>query len=105
DDTGSAFLKDDLGNVLGGVRTPWVDAPVAILSGEGQEGDRLCFLFGTTVLFDAAQMASLYVDQAGYEAAVAEALDEAIAGGFLLEEDAARIRAAAPLQWQAQVQE
>jgi hypothetical protein len=103
DDTGSAFLKDDLGNVLGGVRTPWVDAPVAILSGEGQEGDRLCFLFGTTVLFDAAQMASLYVDQAGYEAAVSEALDEAIAGGFLLEEDAPRIRAVAPLQWQSQV--
>ncbi|MDO8863907.1 alpha/beta hydrolase domain-containing protein [Haliea sp. E1-2-M8] len=103
DDASSAFLKDDLGNVLGGVRTPWVDAPVATLSGEGQEGDRLCFLFGTTVLFDAAQMASLYVDQAGYEAAVSEALDEAIAGGFLLQEDADRIRAVAPLQWQSQV--
>ncbi len=103
DDTGSAFLKDDLGNVLGGIRTPWVDAPVAILSGEGQEGDRLCFLFGTTVLFDAAQMASLYVDQAGYEAAVSAALDEAVAGGFLLGDDAARIRAVAPLQWQSQV--
>ncbi|MEQ9462216.1 MAG: alpha/beta hydrolase domain-containing protein [Haliea sp.] len=103
DDAGGAFLKDDLGNVLGGIRTPWVDAPVAILSGEGQEGDRLCFLFGTTVLFDAAQMASLYVDQAGYEAAVAAALDEAVASGFLLEDDAARIRAVAPLQWQSQV--
>lgn len=102
-DAGDAFVKDDLGNVTGGVRTPWVEAPVAILSGEGQEGDRLCFLFGTTVLFDAAQMASLYVDQAGYEAAVSEALDEAITGGFLLEEDADRIRAVAPLQWQSQV--
>tara|TARA_R110000772_G_scaffold238154_2_gene350058 strand:- start:1987 stop:3510 length:1524 start_codon:yes stop_codon:yes gene_type:complete len=103
DDSGTAFLKDAQGNVLGGVRTPWVDAPVAVLSGEGQEGDRLCFLFGTTVLFDAAQMASLYVDQAGYEAAVADALDRALEGGFLLPEDAERIRAVAPLQWQSQV--
>lgn len=103
DDSGTAFLKDTQGNVLGGVRTPWVDAPVAVLSGEGQEGDRLCFLFGTTVLFDAAQMASLYVDQAGYEAAVADALDRALEGGFLLPEDAERIRAVAPLQWQSQV--
>lgn len=103
DDSGTAFLKDAQGNVLGGVRTPWVDAPVAVLSGEGQEGDRLCFLFGTTVLFDAAQMASLYVDQAGYEAAVSDALDRALDGGFLLPEDAERIRAVAPLQWQSQV--
>ncbi|HCD54872.1 MAG TPA: hypothetical protein DEQ90_05550 [Halieaceae bacterium] len=103
DDSNSAFVKDEQGNVQGGVRTPWVDAPVAVLSGEGQEGDRLCFLFGTTVLFDAAQMAALYVDQAGYEAAVAESLDRALEGGFLLPEDAERIRAVAPLQWQSQV--
>lgn len=103
-DSGDAFLKDDLGNVQGGVRTPWVEAPVAILSGEGQEGSaNFCRLFGTTVLFDAARMASLYVDQAGYEAAVSAALDQAVAGGFLLEEDAIRIRAVAPLQWQSQV--
>jgi hypothetical protein len=102
-DSGTAFIKDDQGNVQGGVRTPWVDAPAAVLSGEGQDGDRLCFLFGTTVLFDAARMASLYVDQAGYEAAVAESLDRALEGGFLLPEDAERIRAVAPLQWQSQV--
>lgn len=103
DDTGTAFLKDELGLVRGGVRTPWVDAPVAILSGEGQSGDPLCFLFGTTRLFDAAQMAELYVDEAGYMDAVETALEDAIGGGFLLPEDADRIRAAAPLQWRSQV--
>jgi hypothetical protein len=48
-------------------------------------------------------MAALYVDQAGYEAAVAESLDRALEDGFLLPEDAERIRAVAPLQWQSQV--
>ena len=103
DDSQSAFERDSLGIARGGIRTPWVDAPAATLSGEGQSGDRLCFLFGTTELFDADHMASLYVDQAGYVAAVEQALEAAIAKGFLLPEDAARIRAVAPLQWQSQV--
>lgn len=102
-DSLSALERDSLGIARGGIRTPWVDAPAAVLSGEGQSGDRLCFLFGTTELFDAAHMASLYVGQAGYVAAVERSLEAAIAEGFLLPEDAGRIRAAAPLQWQSQV--
>ena len=101
DDTLSVFVKDELGNVQGGIRTPYVDAPAAVLSGEGQSGGGFCRLFGTTELFDAAQMAQLYTDQAGYEAAVSAAADEAVEAGFLLPEDAGRIRAAAALQWQA----
>ena len=101
DDTLSAFVKDELGNVQGGIRTPYVDAPAAVLSGEGQSGGGFCRLFGTTELFDAAQMAQLYTDQAGYEAAVSAAADDAVEAGFLLPEDAERIRAAATLQWQA----
>jgi hypothetical protein len=98
-DAGTAFAKDDLGNVLGGVRTPYVDAPAAVLSGEGQQGGGFCLLFGTTDLFDAAQMAALYVDRDGYIAAVSEAADDAVARGFLLAADAERIKAAAGLQW------
>ncbi|MEM1111765.1 MAG: alpha/beta hydrolase domain-containing protein [Pseudomonadota bacterium] len=101
DDAGEAFELDELGNVLGGLRTPYVDAPAARLSGEGQAGGSFCFTFGTTQLFDAATMAMLYVDQAGYEAAVAESADAAVERGVLLAEDAERIKAAASLQWQA----
>lgn len=101
DDAASAFVKDELGNVTGGIRTPYVDAPAAVLSGEGQDGSSFCGLFGTTDLFDAAQMAQLYTDQAGYEVAVSAAADDAVEAGFLLPEDADRIRAAATLQWQA----
>lgn len=98
-DDQSSFIYDDLGNVIGGIRTPYVDAPAAILSGEGQEGGGFCFLFGTTQLLDAPQMASLYVDKAGYEQAVSDATDQAVDKGFLLPADAQRIKAAASLQW------
>jgi len=93
------YRRDDLGNVLGGIRTPYVDAPAAILTGTPQPADSFCRLFGTTALFDAAQMATLYVDRAGYVQAVSDATDDAVDKGFLLAPDAQRIKAAAELQW------
>ncbi len=102
-DDGSDYLKDDNGNSTGGVRTPFTDAPSAILTGTGNTGDGFCRLFGTTSLFPADQMASLYVDEAGYVAAVAEATDAAVAAGFILPEDAEDIKAWAPEQWRSQV--
>jgi len=99
----SSFVYDGNGNVTGGIRTPYVDAPTAVLSGEGQGGGGFCFLFGTTVLFDAAQLASLYVDEAGYVAAVTAAAEAAVEAGFLLPVDADAIITWAPSQWQLQV--
>ncbi|MFK7733571.1 MAG: alpha/beta hydrolase domain-containing protein [Pseudomonadales bacterium] len=99
----TAFVLDNLGNVLGGIRTPYVDAPSAILSGLGQTGASFCGLFGTTELFDAATMASLYVDQAGFVSAVTEATEAAVDSGFLLRADANQIIAWAPQQWDRQV--
>ncbi|MEE4660408.1 MAG: alpha/beta hydrolase domain-containing protein [Halieaceae bacterium] len=101
-DSQTAYLTDSLGNVTGGIRTPYVDAASAVLSGEGQTGGSFCFLFGTTSLFTADQMASLYVDEAGYVEAVAAAADAAVSAGFLLPVDAEAIVAWAPQQWRAQ---
>lgn len=98
------FLFDELGNVLGGVRTPYVDAPAAVLSGLGQSGDSFCGLFGTTALFNADQMASLYIDESGYLDAVTAAANSAVAAGFLLQKDADLIIAWAPEQWRSQVE-
>ena len=95
----AGYDEDELGNALGGIRTPYLDAPAALLNGDPQEGDRFCFLFGGTRLFDAAQMASLYVDKAGYMQAVSDAADDAFEKGFLLAPDVERIKAAAGLQW------
>ncbi len=101
-DDQTSFLLDELGNVTGGIRTSYVDAASAILSGEGQIGSGFCGLFGTTELFSAAQMASLYVDADGFTAAVSATANSAVEAGFLLPEDAAAIITWAPQQWAQQ---
>jgi hypothetical protein len=101
-DDQSDFIKDSLGNVTGGIRHPYVDAPSAILSGSGNEGGGFCDLFGTTELFGAAQMASQYVDAAGFTEAVTEAANAAVTSGFLLQVDSDAIITWAPQQWALQ---
>jgi len=90
------IARDARGNALGGVRTPYVDAPIAKLSGEGQTGTLLCLLFGTTVPFDEATLAELYPMPGDYDAAFDAATDAALAAGFLLPEDAALMKAGMP---------
>lgn len=98
-DDQQAIVRDQFGNALGGIRSPYLDAPAATLSGEGQDGNSFCYQFGTTALFDQASMAMLYTDRAGYIAAVQSSADAAVEAGFLLREDAERIVTAAGLQW------
>ncbi|MFI4975004.1 MAG: alpha/beta hydrolase domain-containing protein [Caulobacterales bacterium] len=89
---GAACALDRLGNAKGGVRSPWVDAPTAVLSGLGQSGGAFGFLFGTTTPFDSAMLKALYPGgKADYLAKFTSALDDAIAGGFILEHDSAEI--------------
>ncbi|CAA0087836.1 Uncharacterised protein [Halioglobus japonicus] len=101
-DDGSDYVYDDLGNAKGGIRTPYVDAASAVLRGEPNIGNSFCRLFGTTALFSAAQMATLYTDEAGFVAAVTAATNDAVAADFLLQEDADAIITWAPNQWRAQ---
>ena len=92
---GQAFELDGLGNVLAGIRTPYVDAPVAVLSGLGQTGESFCSLFGTTRLFDEAMLAELYPTRQMYLDAVYDTTERAVEAGFLLPVDADLIIAAA----------
>ncbi len=102
-DGGTAFVLDAYGNTLGGIRTPYVDAPTATLSAYGQPGsatlsttaDSFCFLFGTTTLFDSATLKSLYPTHADYVNAVNTSANNALAQGFLLAPDVALIEQAA----------
>jgi hypothetical protein len=100
-----ALVRDDLGNVKGGVRTPYLDAPIATLEGEGQPQPNLdeideinienidfCFLSGTTKLLDAAALGALYADNAAYIEAVNTTTDDAVSKGFLLPADAELIK-------------
>lgn len=96
DEAGTAFTHDNLGNVEGGVRTPYVDAPVAVLHGEGQPpADVFCGLFGTTAQFDKAQLSELYPSKDVYVNAIDTATDSAVDAGFLLPADALLIKARA----------
>lgn len=91
----AAFVLDDLGNVRGGIRTSWVDAPVATLSGLGQRGGSFCGIFGTTVPFDAATLAELYPDHETYVSKVRGSTNRAAFQGFIRPADAALINQAA----------
>lgn len=82
------FALDDVGNVLGGIRTPSVDVPVDVLSGLPAPGASvICILFGTTTPIPADQLAARYSSAEEYLAAYEEATDAAIEAGFVLPED------------------
>jgi hypothetical protein len=68
-----AFETDEHGNVRGGIRTPFLDVPVAKLTGTGNaaaEGapptSAFCRIFGQTVPFTDAQLAALYPSHAHF---------------------------------------
>ena len=86
---GEAVARDRWGIALGGIRTPGVDAPVSVLTGDAPAGRSVfCMLFGDTVPFDAATIAALYPTDDTYVAAVADSANAAVDAGFLLRADA-----------------
>ncbi len=91
----AAYVLDEHGNARGGIRTSWVDVPVARLSGLGQTGASFCGIFGTTIPFDAAYLRALYPSHAVYVDAVTASTEAALAAGFLREADAILIIEAA----------
>ncbi len=77
--------KDENGNTRGGVRTPAVDVPIAMLSGTADlNGDILCSLFGKTTPFRKDKLMQLYPSHADYVAKVTASAAKAQAAGFLL---------------------
>jgi hypothetical protein len=94
------LCRDTLGIATGGIRTPWTDVPVAILSGTGQRGEMFAFLFGTTTGLSDADLARLYPGgKADYLARFESSLDAGIDAGFLLRDDRAEILAVASASW------
>lgn len=91
-----AYVLDENGNVKGGVRTPSVDAPTKVLSGEAPAGSSIiCVLMGSTEPLPKERLTALYADKAAYEAAYAKAADAAIDAGVILEDDRADLLAEA----------
>ncbi|HEY2314948.1 MAG TPA: alpha/beta hydrolase domain-containing protein [Streptosporangiaceae bacterium] len=97
---GRDLRRDNLGIATGGIRTPWTDVPVAVLSGTGQRGEMFAFLFGTTTGLSDADLARLYPGgKADYLVKFEVSLDSAIEAGFLLPDDRAEILAVADASW------
>lgn len=80
---GESFALDEYGNAKGGIRTHWVDAPVATLSGQGQTGGAFCGLFGTTLAFDDARLAEIYPDTGSFVRRVRSSTGRAVFQGFI----------------------
>jgi hypothetical protein len=92
---GKAVL-DAHGIATGGVRTPWVDVPVARTSGDGGDDTTMSSIFGSGELFDSATVRRLYPGGAmEYRDRFAAALDSAIQAGFILAADREEIVALA----------
>jgi acetyl esterase/lipase len=75
------LVTDANGLAEGGLRTPWVDVPTAVLSGAGS-------MVGSGKPFDAATLKRLYPGgRAEYIKKFEASLDAAIGAGFILPED------------------
>jgi hypothetical protein len=82
------YRTDDVGNVLGGVRTPCVDAPVEVLSGlAGPGASSVCRLFGRRLPADESVLRARYGSVREYLDTYEAVTDAAIAAGFVLADD------------------
>jgi hypothetical protein len=89
-------ILDANGLAQGGVRTPWVDVPIARTSGAGSDESTMASIFGSGELFDAATVQRLYPGGvADYLERFTASLDAAIQSGFILAADREEILALA----------
>lgn len=82
------LVRDELGIATGGVRTPPVDVPLRVLSGDPGSDGGACFLFGETRQLDEAEVAALYPSLDAYVDALGSSAAPAVEAGWLLPEDA-----------------
>ena len=102
--SGEQPVLDEHGIARGGVRTPWVDVPIARTSGAGGEGSMMASIFGSGEPFDASTVQRLYPDGVGdYLRRFTVSLDSAIQSGFLLAADREEILELAAATFDANV--
>ncbi|OBG28685.1 hypothetical protein A5672_03865 [Mycobacterium alsense] len=90
DDTVAEAAVDRFGNAVGGVPSPFLDAPLSRYEAHSTPGP-LCALAGREALLPHEVLAARYGDARTYLSEFTTSLDETIAAGFLLEADRAAI--------------
>lgn len=100
DDDPVRLVPDANGITRGGVRTPWVDVPIARTSGVAPAESPMSFLFGSGERFDADTLRRLYPGAStDYLDRFTTALDRAIGAGFIVAADRAEILELAAATW------
>lgn len=91
---GASVARDpQTGNLLGGVRPPWIKVPSATYLTDQETGCGSAF--DTKVPYSARQLKALYGSYANYASRFDNAKQQAIKEGYLLPEDAVRVKAVA----------
>jgi hypothetical protein len=88
-DAGGSQVRDADGNVVGGLRYPFIDVPLGTNTGSG------CPLFGTYYAWSKAKILERYPTHADYYEQVEASVQRLLDGGFLKDYDAEEILAAA----------
>jgi hypothetical protein len=86
--------RDADGIAIGGIRTPPVDVPVVVLSGQpGPNPSVICLLLGSAKPLPPARLAQLYTSLSAYLSRYDAAADATIKAGFVLPQDRAALLA------------
>ena len=87
----TSYGTDKNGEALGGVRTPQVAAPIAVVNGTGDTssaGGGFCGIFGLTAPFSSAKLAQLYPTHGAFVTKWDQAVASDVSKGYLLPADA-----------------
>jgi Alpha/beta hydrolase domain len=85
---GLTKVRNELGLAQGGIQLSQVSVPTALNTGSNSGAQVFCFLFGTHVPFDEAQLDALYRNHGKYLTAVLRADKANVEAGYLLHDDA-----------------
>jgi hypothetical protein len=87
----AAVAADQYGNGIGGIRSPYVDVPVATYYTHAP-GPATCRNIGYKIPFEWARLEALYSSAKNYAAKVNQTIDQLVKDKWLLESDAKRLR-------------
>lgn len=97
---GGVLVRDESGIAEGGIRYPELTVPTGVNDGVNSPGtggnplfSSFCFLLGSNTVFSSTELHERYTDFADYVRKYADATDEFLETGFILPEDADRLKA------------
>lgn len=84
-------VPDAMGNVKGGVRSPFLDVPTSVWNGNST-GLSFCRIAGHEIPLTPQQLAKLYPSQKAYEDAFRKSVDALVKARFITKEDGAVLK-------------